>query len=221
MKDFATSGFVNIVGGCCGTTPDHIAAIARGGGRRAAATRSASDLGLDAAIHFTELSGLEPLVIRPDSNFQMIGERTNVTGSAKFARLIKAGNYTEAATGRARPGPRRRQHHRRQRGRRHARLRAGDDDVPQLHRHRARDRARADHDRQLQVDRARGGPEVRPGQGRRQLDQPEGRRSGLPRQGAHDPALRRRGRRDGVRRDRPGRHGRAQGRRSASAPTSC
>src|SRR5262249_1177749 len=47
-------------------------------------------------VRFTRFAGLEPLTIRPDSNFQMIGERTNVTGSARFARLIKAGNYTEA-----------------------------------------------------------------------------------------------------------------------------
>jgi 5-methyltetrahydrofolate--homocysteine methyltransferase len=94
VKDFATSGFVNIVGGCCGTTPDHIAAIAKavdGMAARPVRLQSATD------IHLTELSGLEPLTIRPDSNFQMVGERTNVTGSARFARLIKAGNYAEAA----------------------------------------------------------------------------------------------------------------------------
>ena len=92
VRDFATSGFVNIVGGCCGTTPDHIAAIARAVDGIAPRPRPASG-----AAHFTVLSGLEPLTIRPDSNFQMIGERTNVTGSAKFARLIKAGNWAEAA----------------------------------------------------------------------------------------------------------------------------
>jgi 5-methyltetrahydrofolate--homocysteine methyltransferase len=92
VQDFATSGFVNIVGGCCGTTPDHIAAIAKAVAgippRPSPQTPSAS---------FTQLSGLEPLVVRPDSNFQMIGERTNVTGSARFARLIKSGNFAEAA----------------------------------------------------------------------------------------------------------------------------
>src|SRR4029079_13749492 len=76
-----------------GTTPDHIAAIARA--VEGAPPRALPETG---AVHLTELSGLEPFVIRPDSNFQMVGERTNVTGSAKFARLIKAGNYTEAAT---------------------------------------------------------------------------------------------------------------------------
>ena len=83
---------------------------------------------------FTQFAGLETLTIRPDSNFQMIGERTNVTGSAQFARLIEAGDYADGDAGGARPGARRRQPDRRQHGRRHARLRAGDDRLPQLHR---------------------------------------------------------------------------------------
>ena len=94
LRDFASSGFVNIVGGCCGTTPPHIAAI------RAAvdgvAPRPRGGAALQGGLHHTRLSGLEPLTILPDSNFQMIGERTNVTGSKKFARLITSGNYTEA-----------------------------------------------------------------------------------------------------------------------------
>ncbi len=113
--------------------------------------------------------------------------------------------------GRGRAGSQRRQHHRRQHGRGHARLRAGDDDVPQLHRDRAGDRARAGDDRQLEVVGARGRAEVRPGQERRQLDQPEGRRGRLPPQGEDRPALRRRRRRDGVRRGRTGGYHRAQG----------
>jgi 5-methyltetrahydrofolate--homocysteine methyltransferase len=94
VRDFAVSGFVNIVGGCCGTTPDHIAEIARA---VEGVKPRTSDLDPRTSERFTQLSGLEPLTIRPDSNFQMIGERTNVTGSARFARLIKAGNYAEAA----------------------------------------------------------------------------------------------------------------------------
>ena len=102
VKDFATSGFVNIVGGCCGTTPDHIEAIAAAiagiSPRRVKPiTSTVDDRPSDSEPALTQLSGLEPLVIRPDSNFQMIGERTNVTGSARFARLIKAGNWAEAA----------------------------------------------------------------------------------------------------------------------------
>src|SRR5687767_4428572 len=98
VKDFATSGFVNIVGGCCGTTPDHIRGIAAA--VNGIPPRPVRDPGSDErrpfSGSFTVLSGLEPLTIRPDSNFQMIGERTNVTGSAKFARLIKAGNWADA-----------------------------------------------------------------------------------------------------------------------------
>src|SRR5689334_201381 len=91
VKEFATSGFVNIVGGCCGTTPDHIAGIARAVEGIAPRTPPAS------SFQYTVLSGLEPLTIRPDSNFQMIGERTNVTGSARFAQLIHKGDYAAAA----------------------------------------------------------------------------------------------------------------------------
>ncbi len=99
VKDFADSGFVNIIGGCCGTTPDHIRAIARAveGVRPRQAGIGDPGSGIRTA-RLTTLSGLEPLVIRPDSNFQMIGERTNVTGSKKFARLVKARDWAGAAT---------------------------------------------------------------------------------------------------------------------------
>jgi 5-methyltetrahydrofolate--homocysteine methyltransferase len=87
---FADEGLVNIVGGCCGTTPAHISAIAEAvAGRRV--RRPPAE-----GAPYTQLAGLEPLTIRPDSNFQMIGERTNVTGSAKFARLVKADDYQAA-----------------------------------------------------------------------------------------------------------------------------
>ncbi len=93
LREFATSGFVNLVGGCCGTTPDHIAAIAKGVDSLPPRRRPAP---AESGRRYTELAGLETLTIRPDSNFQMIGERTNVTGSARFARLIRSGNYAEA-----------------------------------------------------------------------------------------------------------------------------
>ena len=96
LRDFAASGFANILGGCCGTTPDHIGAIARA--ITGVPPRTLSTSAVAPVIHQTSFSGLETLTIRPDSNFQMIGERTNVTGSKKFARLIKEGNWTEAST---------------------------------------------------------------------------------------------------------------------------
>jgi 5-methyltetrahydrofolate--homocysteine methyltransferase len=91
LREFAESGLVNIVGGCCGTTPDHIRAIAK------AVEGVTPRPGPAKAAEFTRFSGLETLTIRPDSNFQMIGERTNVTGSKRFARLVKAGNWADAA----------------------------------------------------------------------------------------------------------------------------
>jgi 5-methyltetrahydrofolate--homocysteine methyltransferase len=99
LRDFAESGFANILGGCCGTTPDHIGAIARaiaGVAPRKTSSEAVTER-KPPPSSFTRLAGLEPLTIRPDSNFQMIGERTNVTGSKKFARLVKEGNWTEAA----------------------------------------------------------------------------------------------------------------------------
>jgi len=96
LRDFASSGFVNILGGCCGTTPDHIRAIASA--VNGVAPRALPGSRIPAPDTFTRFSGLEVLTIRPDSNFQMIGERTNVTGSKRFARLIKDGNYGEAVS---------------------------------------------------------------------------------------------------------------------------
>jgi len=88
IDDFAQSGLVNIVGGCCGTTPDHIRHMAEH-------VREVPPRPLQQPRPHTRLSGLEPLVIRADTNFVNIGERTNVTGSRKFARLIREGNYSE------------------------------------------------------------------------------------------------------------------------------
>lgn len=90
LGEFATSGLVNIVGGCCGTTPQHISAIAQR--VEAAAPREKREVNKEV----TYFAGLEPLAIREESNFQMIGERTNVTGSKKFARLIKKEKFDEA-----------------------------------------------------------------------------------------------------------------------------
>ncbi len=91
IDEYAEAGFLNIVGGCCGTTPEHIEAIA-GAAARHAPRRPPEPK------PYLRLSGLEPLVFRPDLNFVNIGERTNVTGSARFARLIKEGDYEEAVS---------------------------------------------------------------------------------------------------------------------------
>ena len=92
MEDFAKSGFVNIVGGCCGTTPEHIRHIAEHVKKYPPRQPKPWGEGL------SKYAGLEPLVLRENTNFVNIGERTNVTGSAKFAKLIKDGNYPEALT---------------------------------------------------------------------------------------------------------------------------
>ncbi|MDX2055120.1 MAG: methionine synthase [Polyangiaceae bacterium] len=89
LREFAQSGFANIIGGCCGTTADHIRAVAK-------AVQGVEPRTPPPPDHLAHLSGLEPLTIRPDSNFLMIGERTNVTGSRRFANLIKKGDYTTA-----------------------------------------------------------------------------------------------------------------------------
>ncbi|REK19046.1 MAG: methionine synthase [Planctomycetota bacterium] len=89
LGEFAAGGWLNIVGGCCGTTPPHIAAIAEAVADKPPRRRPKIE-------PLTRLSGLEPLTIRPESNFLMIGERTNVTGSKRFANLILADKYEEA-----------------------------------------------------------------------------------------------------------------------------
>jgi len=96
LREFAESGFVNIVGGCCGTTPDHIRAIAAAVKNLPPRPFPSAQRPAPNAQRFSRFSGLEPLTIRPDSNFQMIGERTNVAGSRRFARLIREGQYAEA-----------------------------------------------------------------------------------------------------------------------------
>ncbi|MBU1097754.1 MAG: methionine synthase [Bacteroidetes bacterium] len=89
LEDFARAGYYNFIGGCCGTTPDHIKAFS-------IITEKYKPRKIPKTNGYTKLSGLEPLVFRPETNFVNIGERTNVTGSKKFARLIKEGNYEEA-----------------------------------------------------------------------------------------------------------------------------
>ncbi|THK42403.1 methionine synthase [Methylophaga sp. SB9B] len=89
IKEWAESGFLNIIGGCCGTTPAHIKAIAE-------AVEGVKPRQRVENKHYCRLSGLEPLTITPESLFVNIGERTNVTGSIRFAKLIKEGDYDTA-----------------------------------------------------------------------------------------------------------------------------
>ena len=159
----------------------------------------------------TRFSGLEPFAIGPDTGFVMIGERTNVTGSAKFRRLIEADDYqgaVDVALEQVRGG---------------ANLLDVNMDADLLDSEQAMttflnliatepEVARIP----VMIDsskwtRARGRPQVRAGQGRGQLDQPQGGRGAVPGAGPPDPRLRRRRGRDGLRRAGPGRHRRAQG----------
>ncbi|TML77721.1 MAG: methionine synthase [Actinobacteria bacterium] len=89
LGEFARDGLINIVGGCCGTTPEHVRQIA-------AAVEGVAPRGVPERRPGTRFSGLEPLELRPDSNFTMIGERTNITGSARFRRLVEGGDFQAA-----------------------------------------------------------------------------------------------------------------------------
>ncbi len=89
VADFAREGLVNVVGGCCGSTPDHIAAIAR-------AVADIPPRAIPEIVPHLRLSGLEPFVKTDDIPFVNVGERTNVTGSARFRKLITNGDYTAA-----------------------------------------------------------------------------------------------------------------------------
>lgn len=91
VEDFIQHGFVNIVGGCCGTTPEHIGCIA-------AKAKNVAPRKIPALEPYMRLSGLEPVTITPESIFVNIGERTNITGSPKFSKLILSGDFEAALT---------------------------------------------------------------------------------------------------------------------------
>jgi 5-methyltetrahydrofolate--homocysteine methyltransferase len=91
LREWADNGWLNMVGGCCGTTPAHIAAIAR-------AVEGLPPRVPPAVESYLRLSGLESLTVRPESNFVNIGERTNVTGSPVFSKLVLAGDYEKAVS---------------------------------------------------------------------------------------------------------------------------
>ncbi len=89
IREWAEQGWLNIVGGCCGTTPAHIAEMVK-------QIRPCVPRPLPEVAPYTRLSGLEPLVITPETGFLMVGERTNITGSPKFSKLILAGDFEGA-----------------------------------------------------------------------------------------------------------------------------
>ena len=89
LGEFAANGWLNVVGGCCGTTPEHLRAIA-------GAVAGKPPRRPPAPCPYTRCAGLEPLVLRPESTFTLIGERTNVAGSRRFARLVRDGKLEEA-----------------------------------------------------------------------------------------------------------------------------
>ncbi|MGZ9126010.1 MAG: homocysteine S-methyltransferase family protein, partial [Candidatus Binatia bacterium] len=91
LREWADNGWLNIVGGCCGTTPAHIHKIAK-------AVNGLAPRALPQVEPFLRLSGLESLTVRPESNFVNIGERTNVTGSPVFAKLVLAGDFEKAVS---------------------------------------------------------------------------------------------------------------------------
>ncbi|MGD0166466.1 MAG: methionine synthase [Gaiellaceae bacterium] len=89
LREFAEAGLVNVAGGCCGTTPEHVRAIAE-------AVRGIAPRRVPSRRVRTSLSGLEPLTIDEDTGFVLIGERTNVTGSARFRRLVESEDFAGA-----------------------------------------------------------------------------------------------------------------------------
>ena len=206
IAGFARDGLVNIVGGCCGTTPEHIRAIAE-------AVRGVAPRAIPEIAPRMRLSGLEPFTLTTDIPFVNVGERTNVTGLGEIPQADHRRATTPARSSVARDQV--------ANGAQIIDVNmdeglidsaARDGRVPQPRRRRARHRARAGDDRFLEVLGDRGRAQMRAGQGDRQLDLDEGGRGGVPAPGAAGARLRRRRRRDGVRRTGPGRHVRAQGR---------
>jgi 5-methyltetrahydrofolate--homocysteine methyltransferase len=205
IGEFAASGFVNLVGGCCGTTPEHIEAIA-------AAVADARPRALPNLPRKLRLSGLEPLEVDESSLFVNVGERTNVTGSARFKKLIREGaletaldvardqvdngaqiidvNMDEGMLDGAALMTR------------FLNLVATEPDI-------ARVPVMVDSE---QVGRHRSRTSLHSRQTRRQFDQPERRRNGVHRESASLPVVRCRGGGDGLRRTRAGGHACTQGR---------
>ena len=208
LGEFARNGWLNIVGGCCGTTPEWIAAIAEA--VEGVAPRQIPDIPALVDLQRHRAAGRPPRDQLPHGRRADQHHRLEAVRPADQGRGLRGGAGRRPRAGRGRG-----QHPRREHGRGADRRREGDDAVPQPGLRRARHRPGPDHDRQLELVGHRGGPEVRPGQVDRQLDQPEGGRGEVPRAGPARPALRRGGRRHGLRRGGPG--GRRPTARSPSA----
>ena len=174
IGEFADAGLVNIVGGCCGTTPDHIRAIAARRRRQGAAR----DAGYRAAA-----AALRPRSLHADAG-DSVRECRRAHQRHRLGALSQADHRRRlhgGARGRARPGRERRANHRRQHGRGPARFREGHDHLPQSGRGRARHRPRAGDDRFLEILGDRGRPEMRAGQGGGEFDLAQGGRGRLHR----------------------------------------
>ena len=214
LQDFAANGWLNIVGGCCGTTPAHIRAIAD-------AVKDLKPHTLSKPARYTRFSGLEPLVIRPDTNFVNIGERTNVTGSPKFSKLILNGKLEEALA------------IARQQVEGGAQIIDINMDEAMLDSEQAMTTflhyiasepeisPRSDHDRQLEVERDRSRPEVHSGKRNRQFRKLEGGRRGFQATHPADSSLWRGHGHHGVRREGPSRHRGAQARNLHALVQNC
>ena len=205
LLDFAQSGFINLAGGCCGTTPAHIKAIAE-------ALKGLPPRKVPVIEHRTRLVG--PRAAQYRRRFA-VREHRRAHERHRLARFRQAHHerrFRRGALGRAPAGRERRADDRHQHGRGDARFQSGDGEVPQPRRRRAGHLARAGRDRFLEVGGDRGGAQMRAGQMRRQLDQHEGRQGRVRAARAARPPLRRGRHRDGFRRERPGRYARAQDR---------
>ena len=199
LREWAENGWLNIVGGCCGTTPEHIASIAE-------AVQGLPPRVPPAPEPYLRLSGLESIAVRPESNFVNIGERTNVTGSPVFAKLILAGDYEKAvsvARQQVEGGAQiidvnmdEGMLDSKAAMEKFLRLIAGESEIARV---------------PVMVDSSkmgsnRGWTEMFAGQRHRQFPQHEGRRREVYCAGQAGPSLRRGGYRDGVRRTGAGRH---------------
>ena len=218
LGDFAHGGLINIAGGCCGNTPEHIAAIAKaleGQAPRERRTKSASAESVtvaDAPVIETKplrLSGSQPFT-QQAGVYIMIGERTNVAGSPKFAKLIKDRQIRRSSKRRPAAGGERSQRHRHLHGRGHDRRRRGDDPLPAVAGERARGRQSALHGGLLEMGGHRGGAQMPAGQGHRELDLAEGRRREISPERRDRAQVWRGGGGDGLRRAGPGRDVRRQ-----------